>query len=106
MIAPSISWLPDRKILAGGIGGLLAFGILSGAKHYGWDLQPLADMIVPPPGTVNVLAILTGGITTGLAYVVPSSAKDIEKRLNDQIIAMAQANPNVPVSAPKAATTA
>lgn len=97
--APSISWLPGRKVLAGGIGGVVAFGILSVGKHYGIDPQPWADLIMPPPGTFNVMAILTGGITAGIAYIVPPSAKDVVNHLNDDIIAMAQKDPNSPVTA-------
>jgi len=95
-----MNWMPDRKIAAGGLAGLAAFAITATAAHFGYDLQPMADAIFPPPGTVSVLAVLTGGIGALIAYVTPPADKDIVKRLNDRLVAMAQADPNIPVSPP------
>lgn len=111
------AWVPDRKVYAGGIAGLLAFVILTATKKEGYDPQPVVDLLYPPvasllglpqlaPGAINAQTLLTGAITVGIGYIIPQSKQDIFKRLNDAVVAEAAANPNVPVSAPKAATTA
>lgn len=99
--APSINWLPGRKVLAGGAAGLLAYVILTAIHVWGHlDLQAYADILAPPPGTVNITAILTGAITAGVGYIVPPSKKDVINHLNNEIIAMAQEDPASPVTAP------
>lgn len=90
-------WLPDRKVYAGGIAGVLAFAILSVARHFGYDLQPMADTIFGP-GTINILAVLTGAITAGVSYVIPASERDIVNKLNNRIVALGLADPGVPVT--------
>ena len=100
--APSPSWLPGRKVLAGGLAGLATFGILTGLQIWAHvDLQSYADTFVPPPGTLNVTALLTGAITTGVAYITPPSIKDVISHLNDKIVAMAGKSPDSPVTPPK-----
>lgn len=90
-------WLPDRKVYAGGIAGVLAFAILSIARHFGYDLQPIADSIFGP-GAINILAVLTGAFTAGVSYIIPPSERDIVNKLNNRIVALGLADPGVPVT--------
>lgn len=81
-----MSWLPDRKIVAGGVAGIVAWGIAAGLKHYGVELD------------ANAQTMLVGLVTGLIAYVVPPSQRDILKRLDDNLVQIAQnsdAYPNV-----------
>lgn len=78
---------PDRKILAGGIAGLVAWGAMLGLRAAGFDVPPEAQ------------ALLTTLVSTAMGYLVPPSQHDIVKRLNDQLVAVAAADPAIPVSA-------
>lgn len=81
-----MNWLPDRKVLAGGIAGLLAFFITAAAAHYGIALTP------------DIQSLIVGGVGWLIAYLVPPSTRDIIKRLDDQLVAMAAADPKIPVT--------
>ncbi len=84
----SVSWFPDRKVLAGGLAGLVAWGLITVSTAYGY----------PPPIDQTVLA----GVLAWLAsYLTPPSAQDIINRLNDDIVKQAQLDPNVPVTKPR-----
>jgi len=82
-----MNFLPDRKVWAGGIAGIAAWGILGVATHYGITLP------IDP-------AMLAGTIGWLIAYIVPPAEQDIVKRLNDDIVKMAQNDPAVPVTKP------
>lgn len=87
-----MSWLPDRKVWAGGLAGFAAWLLVLAATRYGvpLDLQ-----------TASILVAAVGG---GVSYLVPPSTRDIITRLNDGLVKMAQDDPSIPVSAPKVAT--
>lgn len=75
-------WIPDRKYLAGGISGVIAWGLSSFA---GLD------------GELS-LQIATA-VAAVIAYFVPPSVNDIIKRVDDTIIGLARQSPNSPASA-------
>lgn len=79
-------WLPDRKVLAGGLSGVVAWGIMLGLSMAG----------VPVPAETQALLVTV--ISTAMGYLVPPSQRDIVKRLNDQLVAVAAADPGIPVS--------
>jgi len=83
-------WIPDRKVLAGGLAGLLAWLVAMVASRYGFPLTPEQQTYV------------AGAIAWAVAYFVPPSKRDIVKHLNDDIVRMAQDDPAVPVTKPKA----
>lgn len=102
------TWVPDRKLLAGGAGAVLAWAIFAAASTWlhidvGNLIQPYVTIIatfmgiVPPPSAQGFIAILIG---MGIAYALPTRYKDIYKRLNDKVIALAVADPKSPTSLP------
>jgi hypothetical protein len=74
-------WIPDRKFLSGGIGGILAWAL---ATYLGMD-QEIATQIGAAVGAA-------------IAYLVPPSVKDIIKRVDDTIIGLARQSPDSPAS--------
>lgn len=82
-------YIPDRKILAGGLAGIVAWAVMLGLGF--------AGVQVP----AETQALLTTLIASLIGYLVPPSQKDIVKRLNDQLVAIAAADPNIPVTPPK-----
>lgn len=83
-----MKWLPDQKVLAGGLSGIGAWLIILALQHFG--------VAVPPDAQAQIAGLF--GLV--IAYAVPPAKRDIIKRLNDGIIAAAGANPNVPVTPP------
>lgn len=81
-----MNYLPDRKVLAGGVAGLVTWGLTLIAQHYGIVLTP------------DIQSFLVGGVGWAIAYLVPPSKHDILKRLDNDLVAMAAQDPNVPVS--------
>jgi len=81
-----MAW-PDRKVLAGGLSGLLTWILVLLANHY-------FGLTVPP----EIQTLISGLVAFVFAYVIPSSVKDIVSKLNDDIIKIAAADPNSPVS--------
>jgi hypothetical protein len=79
------SYIPDRKVVAGGFAGILTWALMLVAGRYG---------VVVDPAMQPVLASFAG---TLIGYLVPPSQRDIIKRLDDQIVAIAAADPTVPV---------
>ncbi len=79
--------LPDRKVWAGGLAGLLTWGVTLAAQHY-------LGVALPP----DLVTMVVGGVTTGVAYLIPPSVKDIVKRLNDGIVQIAADDPNITVT--------
>lgn len=65
-------WVPDRKWFATGIGGLLAFLAIMAIEQFGGVDVPL-----------EVEASIIGLFGWLLQYLVPPSAQDIYKRLDD-----------------------
>lgn len=78
--------LPDRKVLAGGISGLIAWALIFVAGRYGVTVD------------VTLQPAIVGAVTVLMSYIVPPSQRDIIKRLNDQLVQMAADDPNIPVS--------
>ena len=79
-------WVPDRKIMASGLAGILAWAVM----------QALAFSGHPMPAEAQALLVTL--ITTAMGYIVPPSQRDIVKRLNDELVAVAAADPTIPVS--------
>lgn len=84
--APKKSWVPDRNVLAGGIVGVIVYILQTGADSLGvtipMSLQPL-------------LPIAVGFVVT---YLLPPSAQDVAKRINDGIVKLAARMPASDVS--------
>jgi hypothetical protein len=87
-----MNYLPDRKVLAGGIAGIVTWGLTIVAARYGVVLTP------------DMQALIVGGVGWAIAYIVPPSQHDIVKRLNDDLVAIAAADPNIPVTPGKVET--
>lgn len=79
-------YIPDRKVLAGGIAGVLTWLITLGMSAAGVDI---------PAETVTGLV---GGAMALAAYFIPPSKKDIIKRVDDTIIGLARQSPDSPAS--------
>lgn len=79
-----MGWLPDRKIVAGGVAGIVAWGISAGLKHYGVELD------------ANAQTMLVGMVSGLMAWAVPPSQRDILKRLDDNLVQIAQNSPEYP----------
>lgn len=79
-------WFPDRKWLASGVAGVLTFAVCTLARQFGYDI---------PPSIEPSLVIAMSGL---VAYLTPQSLEDILKRLNDDIVRLAQEDPRVPVT--------
>jgi hypothetical protein len=86
---PRTSWVPDRKILAGGVAGVLAWGVSVALRHYGIELDANAQ---------SILVAAIGGL---ISYVTPPSQQDVLRRLNDGIVQVAMDDPKIPVTRPK-----
>jgi hypothetical protein len=84
-----MNFLPDRKIWSGGIAAVVAWAIVLIISH---SLHVTVDA-----DTQSALVLLVGG---AISYLVPPSKQDIVKRLNDDLVKMAQDDPNVPVTKP------
>lgn len=102
----------DRKVWAGGLASIAAWGLLAGISaastklghpfDLGAFVQPLIHQLwplvagaSPEPSAQGLLAILIG---QALAWALPPSEWDIVKRLNDRLVALAQKSPDVQVS--------
>lgn len=80
------NWLPSRKAISGGIGGVLAYFVILGASYAGYPIPAELQASIP------------GAITWLIYYLVPASEKDIVRNLDNKIVAMAVVDPNSPVS--------
>jgi len=65
-------YIPDRKFIAGGISGILAFALVT---FLGLDAE--------------LASTLTGAAMALVFYLVPPSVKDIVKRVDQNIIDLA-----------------
>lgn len=81
------SWIPPRNIWAGGIAGILTWIICQLLSHF-------TGFVIPP----DLQGYLAGAVGAGIAWIVPPSAKDLVKRLNDEIVHLAQRDPESNVS--------
>lgn len=103
--------LPDASVLAGGLAGLVAWGLLAAISaifHFDlgaylqpyvvivWSMLPAPMSLSPPPSAQGAIAILIGFAIT---YLVPDREKDIVKKVDDRIIALARQSPLSPASA-------
>lgn len=96
---PWFSWPPDRKVLAGGIAGLVAWILLSLLRHFtSFDLQPVLDTIFGM-GTLDMQAVLSTAIAILIAHVTAPSVRDIVKRVDNGIVTIANADPDNPTTA-------
>lgn len=66
-------WLPDRKIVAGGIASIVAF-LIATAFNISYD--------VVAPAVIGVYGLV--------AYLVPASVRDVVSKIDDSILALAQ----------------
>lgn len=80
-----MSYFPDRKVMSGGLAGVLTWVILLILGHFKVDV---------PSDVQAGLPLIIGSL---ISYVVPPAEQDIVKRLNDGIVKMAEADPSVPV---------
>ena len=90
--AAKFLWVPDRKVLAMGISGVFSWLALTLAT-------PLLNKygIWPPPGTQEQLA---GLIALLMAWAVPPADKDIIGRIDNRLVALAQADKTNPTTTP------
>jgi len=99
-------WIPDRKVWLGGLSAILAWYVLHLAAQYGFDPQPIIHAIwslpflagQPEPAAQPLLA---GLIAAAIAYGTPASAKDIIKKIDDDIAKEAGYLPAPPAQQPK-----
>lgn len=79
---------PDRKVFAGGVAGLATWAAVWAASRFGFVVDPaLATALVPLVSSV-------------IGYITPPSQRDILKRLNDELVKIAQDDPSIPVTKP------
>lgn len=93
--------IPDRKVWGAGLAGVASAVLLSLLHRYtGFDLQPTLNSLFALIGTPAPDAQLTlaGIISWAVAYYLPPAQRDIVKRLNDEIVAIAARDPASPVS--------
>ena len=87
----STNWVPSRKAISGGIGGILSGFIVLAAAHFGYPLPQ------------ELQASLPAFITWLVYYLTPASDRDIVRNLDNKIVAMAVADPASPVTQNKIA---
>lgn len=80
--------MPDRKWFASGTAGLVTFALCLVASRYG---------ITVPVDAQTSLVLVVGWV---IHYFVPASKQDILKRLDDELVRIAQDDPRIPVSKP------
>lgn len=80
-------WLPDRKVWASGLAGLLAFFVTTLLSTY-------TSVVVPYEVALEITIAVVGLV----AYVVPPSVADVAKRVNDKVLEIVNSgsppNPN------------
>lgn len=70
-------WIPDRKVLSGGLASLVAF------------IAAVALTAAGVPVDYEVLFPLVAAVGPAVSYFVPSAAVDVARHLNDEIIELA-----------------
>lgn len=78
--------MPDRKVWAGGLAGVVAWAIMFGAGHFGYQIP------------IEMQPLLVSFVGSVIGYITPASQYDKIKRLNDHLVAIAAADPTIPVS--------
>lgn len=86
-----VNWIPSRKAISGGIGGVVSYMLIVAASYAGYPIPAELQGMIP------------GAITWLIYYLVPSSEQDIVRNLDNKIVAMAVADPTSPVTQPKIA---
>lgn len=81
-----MKWIPDRKVLAGGIAGVLAFLV--------------ATLTGVPVETITPIVAGAMGLA---AYFVPASVMDVVTKVDDTVIALAVRSAASPATAEGAA---
>lgn len=84
----AVTFPPDRKVWASGLSGLAVFAI-------GIGLQKFFNITIDP----NVLAAAITVIIPLVAYLVPPSVQDVVKRVNNDIVKIANADQSNPTQA-------
>ena len=82
--------IPDRKVLAGGVSSVAAWGVTQVAVHYGVPITP------------EMQGYVAAGFGWLIAYLVPAAQRDVLRHLNDELVKFAQNDPRIPVTKPKA----
>lgn len=82
-----MKFFPDRKVWAGGIAAVLAWFIIGALEKYGHVTL-----------TPDMRTMITGMVATAISYIVPPTTRDIIKRLDDNLVAIAMADPKIPVT--------
>lgn len=67
-------YIPDRKVLAGGLGGLLTWLVLLALEHF-------FGIVI----SSDVAALIVAIVAPSISYAVPPSVQDIAKRLDRDI---------------------
>jgi hypothetical protein len=80
-----MKYFPDRKVLSGGVAGVVTWLILLALGYFNIDV---------PADVQATLPLIIGYV---ISYAVPPADQDIVKRLNDDLVNMAKADPSVPV---------
>lgn len=89
--------LPPQQFLAGGIGGIVTWFLIYGLEHWAhFDLVGFAGNLGIDPGTLQTG--ISGIVAAALVYLVPPSRADVVKNLNDDIVHLAQKDPDSDVS--------
>lgn len=82
-------WVPDRKVWLGGLSAILAWLAMHAATQYGYDPQPVINAIwavaFPGDAVPSAQPLLAGIIATAIAYLTPASARDVIKKIDDDI---------------------
>lgn len=88
------------NVMAGGVAAFVAVVLMGIAKHQGYDLQAIADVWVPPPGSVPVQPLIAGAVAFVVSGTVPMTVKQFLSRINDQVIHAARVSADSPASSP------
>ena len=83
-----MNFLPDRKVWAGGVSGLVAWFVLFVANKLHFPLDATTQAFLP---------VVVGSV---ISYITPPAVKDIISRLNDDLVKIAQDDPKIPVTPP------
>lgn len=77
--------MPERKTMAGGLTGVAAWALIVVANKFGAGIP------------IEFAPLISTALTAIVMYVVPPALRDVLGRMNDQVVAIAAADPNVPV---------
>lgn len=80
--APSAGLLPSRKLFVGGMSSIIAWVIIVIADSYGLSIPMAIQQAIP---------IVLG---FGIAYLIPSTAREVALKLNDRIVKLAASMPD------------